>query len=166
LGGLSREVQRIEAFKLVHKRDKRVVKLAEEYLEAVYEIYMTKGGRVKPVDVAKALNVAPSTVKKVIERLCEKGYVRYERYRTLELTEEGMATVEGLKRRHDSISKLFQTLGMDELSAEVEAERLEHQLSENSMKYLEALDQVLNEDKELLNHVREGIRQKLEAAQA
>jgi DtxR family Mn-dependent transcriptional regulator len=86
-------------------------RLAEEYLEAIYEILVERGGRVRPVDVARALNVAPSTVKKVLTRLAEKGYIRYQPYRVLELTDEGMATVEGLKRRHDIVSRLLQTLG-------------------------------------------------------
>ncbi|MCS7129578.1 MAG: winged helix-turn-helix transcriptional regulator, partial [Candidatus Caldarchaeum sp.] len=90
---------RIMALMKAHKREKGAVKLAEEYLEAVFEILRQRNGRVRPVDVARALNVAPSTVKKVIIRLREMGYVRYEPYKLLELTDEGLAKVEKLKRR-------------------------------------------------------------------
>jgi len=132
-------------------------KLAEEYLEAIYEILVERDGRVRPVDVARALNVAPSTVKKVLTRLVEKGYIRYQPYRVLELTEEGMATVEGLKRRHDIVSRLLQTLGMGELEAEVEAERIEHGLSDKSAELFELLGLALEGDESLAAKVRERI---------
>lgn len=152
---------RIEALMRAHKRERGSVKLAEEYLEAVYEILQQRDGRVRPVDVAKALNVAPSTVKKVITRLCEKGYLRYQPYKVLELTEEGLARVRQLKHRHDTVSKLFQTLGLDELSAEVEAERMEHSLSETSTAVLEALLNTLESDLEVLHRVRSGVSEVL-----
>ncbi|MEM2579660.1 MAG: metal-dependent transcriptional regulator [Candidatus Caldarchaeum sp.] len=152
---------RMEALMKAHKKEKGAVKLAEEYLEAVYEIFEQKGGRVRPVDVARALNVAPSTVKKVIFRLREKGYVMYEPYKLLELTEEGLSTVRRLKRRHDIISKLLQKLGMDEMTAEVEAELMEHSVGEQSTQIFEVLGQVLNEDEELCRRVQEGIKNKL-----
>lgn len=140
-----------------HKRERGSVKLAEEYLEAVYEIFQQRGGKVRPVDVARTLNVAPSTVKKVVDGLCEKGYLRYERYKRLELTPEGLAKVRQLKHRHDTVSKLFQTLGLNELDAEIEAERMEHTLSERSTQLLEALIEILQSDEELLKRIRAGV---------
>ncbi|MDW8083732.1 MAG: metal-dependent transcriptional regulator [Candidatus Caldarchaeum sp.] len=149
---------RIEALMKAHKRERGSVKLAEEYLEAVYELFGQRGEKVRPVDVARALNVAPSTVKKVIKGLCEKGYLRYQPYKVLELTEEGLAKVKELKHRHDTVSKLFQALGLDELSAEVEAEKMEHSLSETSTRLLEALLEALNSDEEILTKVRMGVQ--------
>jgi len=145
---------RVRALKEAHRRVKGSPRLAEEYLEAIYEILVERGGRVRPVDVARALNVAPSTVKKVLTRLAEKGYIRYQPYRVLELTDEGMATVEGLKRRHDIVSRLLQTLGMGELEAEVEAERIEHGLSDKSAELLELLGMALERDESLATRVR------------
>ncbi len=152
---------RIEALKKAHRKEKGAVKLAEEYLEAVYEIFQQNRGRVRPVDIARALNVAPSTVKKVILRLSEKGYVRYEPYRLLELTKEGLSNVQKLKRRHDSLSMLLQTLGMDEMTAEMEAERMEHSISDKSTMLFEALGEVLRENEELGRAVRESVMSKL-----
>lgn len=148
---------RMEALMRAHKRERGSVKLAEEYLEAVYEIFQQRGGKVRPVDVARTLNVAPSTVKKVVDGLCEKGYLRYERYKRLELTPEGLAKVRQLKHRHDTVSKLFQTLGLNELDAEIEAERMEHTLSERSTQLLEALIEILQSDEELLKRIRAGV---------
>lgn len=154
---MSGSVHRIEALKKAHKRERGHVKLAEEYLEAVYEILQSRGTTVRPVDVARALNVAPSTVKKVITGLCEKGYLNYEPYKRLDLTEEGLAKIQQLKRRHDTVSKLFQILGMKELDAEVEAERLEHSLSEKSTALLKSLLEALSSDPVLLENVRRGM---------
>ncbi|MEM2224480.1 MAG: metal-dependent transcriptional regulator [Candidatus Caldarchaeum sp.] len=152
---------RMEALMKAHKREKGTVKLAEDYLEAVYEIFLQRGGRVRPVDIARALNVAPSTVKKVLFRLGEKGYIRYERYRLLELTEEGLMMVQRLKRRHDTVSRLLQTLGMDQMTAEIEAERMEHSLGEQSTRMFQALDDLLRQDEELCQRIREEIRSRM-----
>jgi len=147
---------RLEALKRGHARRKYEKKIAEEYLEAIYEI-TRRSERARPIDVAKALNVAPSTVKKVLLRLSKEGYILYQPYAQLTLTEKGRIAIERLKRRHDVLAKLFTQLGMEQMKAETEAEKIEHSLSEETTEILEKLVEFFEHDKTLLSKVREHI---------
>ena len=150
---------RLEALRRVHAKSKLGKRIPEEYLEAIYEL-ASKGEKVRPIDIARTLNVAPSTVKKVLSRLVREGYISYEPYLMLKLTEKGEKAILNLKKRHDIISRLFVRLGMDRIKAETEAERIEHNLSEESTMILEALAEILEEDEELAFKLRHYIQRK------
>ena len=60
----------------------------EDYIEQIY-LQLEARGEARVSDVAEALSVLPSSVTKMAQRLDREGYVVYERYRGLELTERG-----------------------------------------------------------------------------
>ncbi|MEM3096396.1 MAG: metal-dependent transcriptional regulator [Nitrososphaerota archaeon] len=144
---------RLEVLKRGHKKTGSS-KISEEYLEAIYELTTATHKMVRPIDVSRALNVKPSTVNKVLRRLREMGYINYEPYRVLKLTHRGEEAVGRLKRRHDSLSAALQQLGMDPMTAELEAERMEHSLSEESARLFERLGEVLMENSDVAERVR------------
>ena len=59
----------------------------EDYIEQIY-LQLEARGEARVSDVAEALSVLPSSVTKMAQRLDREGYVVYERYRGLELTEQ------------------------------------------------------------------------------
>ncbi len=144
---------RLEALKRGHKKTGSS-KISEEYLEAIYELTRVSDGMVRPIDISRALNVKPSTVNRVLHRLKSMGYINYVPYKVLSLTKRGREAVGRLKRRHDSLSAALQCLGMDPLTAEVEAERMEHSLSEESAKLFQRLGEVLASNEEIAEKVR------------
>lgn len=156
---------RLEALKRGHMRRRGARRLSEEYLEAIYELAMRQE-RIRPIDVSRALNVAPSTVNKVLNRLASKGYVTYHPYRELSLTPQGEREVLRLKRRHDALAKLLHIIGMEPIAAEIEAEKIEHNLSERSTEIIEALADVLYGDKELADLIRRRVSKRIEAGGA
>jgi Mn-dependent DtxR family transcriptional regulator len=155
---------RLEALKKGHgKKRGRFKRISEEYLEAIYELSLQKD-RVRPIDISRALDVAPSTVKKVLSRLVKEGYVNYQPYKKLVLTEKGKDKISRLKRRHDALAKFFQIIGMDSMRAEVEAEKIEHSLSHTTTRLFEALAEVLEEDEDLASVLRRKILDKIRAS--
>ncbi|GBC69214.1 Transcriptional regulator MntR [archaeon HR01] len=150
---------RLEILKKGHKKT-GASRISEEYLEAIYELTTASGGPVRPIDVSRILNVKPSTVNKVIRRLRDMGYIYYEPYRVLTLTKRGEEAVIRLKRRHDSLASTLQHLGMEPVVAEIEAERLEHSLSEESARLFEILGEILSENAELAEQVRRLMKAK------
>ena len=55
---------------------------AEDYLERIYSLIQEKGyARVS--DIAEALQVRPSTVTRMVQKLDEQNLLEYERYRGL-----------------------------------------------------------------------------------
>ncbi|MGI0022092.1 MAG: metal-dependent transcriptional regulator, partial [Nitrososphaeraceae archaeon] len=60
----------------------------EDYLEVIYELVEQKG-YATTVDISSYLNVSSPSVTKMMQKLDETGYLNYEKYRGIKLTNEG-----------------------------------------------------------------------------
>lgn len=114
--------------------------MAEDYVELIAELIETRG-EARPVDIAERLGVKPPTVTKNISRLKVVGLVRRERYRSIFLTDAGQELAETCRRRHRIVVAFLRSLGIDEGTAERDAEGIEHHVSETT---LEAFERRLN----------------------
>ena len=82
-------------------------------------------------DVAMRLSVAPASVSNMFVRLQEMGFVEYERYRGVSLTERRREAALRLLRRHRLVETfLLEHLGYSWREVHEEAERLEHAVSD------------------------------------
>lgn len=117
----------------------------EDYLETIYLLEReNKVARVK--EIAKARNVKMPTVTEVLKRLSEKGYIKYEPYGYVSTTEKGRNYAEGLYRKHKVLINFFQSvLGLSSEDAEREGCLIEHHLSEETVKRIEKLMEILKE---------------------
>ena len=119
-----------EGFAIV--RQAHESEIAEDYVELIAELIETHG-EARPVDIAERLGVKPPTVTKNISRLRTAGLVRRERYRAIFLTEEGQALAEACRRRHRIVVAFLLSLGIDEETAERDAEGIEHHVSDETL---------------------------------
>lgn len=111
----------------------------EDYLERMYNLINEKGyARVS--DIADALEIQPPSVTHMLQRLDEEGYVEYEKYRGVTLTEKGEAVGRDIAERHRDLTTLLELLGVedDELIFR-DVEGIEHYLSPESMERIRAL---------------------------
>ena len=69
----------------------------EDYLEVIYELIQKKG-YATAIDISESLNVSSPSVTKMLQRLEENKYLRYERYRGISLTNEGVSMAEKFMR--------------------------------------------------------------------
>jgi len=101
----------------------------EDYVKAIWEVAGADVASTK--DVAERLLIAPPSVTNMFVRLREMGFVEYERYRGVSLTERGREEALRLVRRHRLIETfLLQHLGYSWDEVHEEAERLEHAVSD------------------------------------
>ena len=101
----------------------------EDYVKAIWEIAGADVASTK--DVADRLLIAPPSVTNMFVRLREMGFVEYERYRGVSLTERGREEALRLVRRHRLIETfLLEHLGYSWGEVHEEAERLEHAVSD------------------------------------
>jgi len=104
----------------------------EDYIEEIYILIDTKGyARVS--DIAEALEVHPSSVTKMVQKLDKDGYLDYEKYRGLVLTKRGKKIGERLVFRHDLLEQFLEIIGVDEENIYDDVEGIEHHLSWNSI---------------------------------
>src|SRR5690606_28130976 len=98
---------------------------AEDYLERIYALIEEKGyARVS--DIAEALQVTPSTVTRMVQKLDELNLLEYERYRGLSLTREGERVGRLIHERHKALERFLNLLGVhDQPTVEKDVEGLE-----------------------------------------
>ncbi len=107
----------------------------EDYLEVIYELIKKKGYATQ-TDISESLNVSLPGVSKMLQRLDESKYLKYEKYRGINLTEEGIEVAENIHEKHGLLSEFFKMIGVDEDVANIDAEGIEHHLHPQTMKKL------------------------------
>lgn len=108
----------------------------EDYLEVIYELVQQKG-YATTVDISSYLNVSSPSVTKMMQKLDETGYLKYEKYRGIRLTNEGIRIARNIRNRHGLLAEFFKIIGVDEETANNDAEGIEHHLHPETMKKLE-----------------------------
>ena len=100
----------------------------EDYIEQIY-ILIEEKGYARVSDIAENLNVHPSSVTKMVQKLDQEEYLIYEKYRGLILTEKGKKIGKLLVFRHELLEKLLRTIGVKEENIYNDVEGIEHHLS-------------------------------------
>jgi DtxR family transcriptional regulator, manganese transport regulator len=124
----------------------------EDYLEVIYELVEQKG-YATTVDISNFLNVSSSSVTKMMQRLDETGYLKYEKYRGIRLTEEGIRIAQNIRNRHGLLAEFFRIIGVDEESANNDAEGIEHHLHPETIRKLEEFINILKKNPSLLKRI-------------
>lgn len=108
----------------------------EDYLEIIYELVQQKGYATS-ADITECLNVSAPSVTKMMRRLHTTGYLEYEKYRGIRLTQQGMDIAKNIKRKHELLTDFFKFIGVREDIANSDAEGIEHHLHAETFKRLE-----------------------------
>jgi len=104
----------------------------EDYLRTVYEIIEEKGyARIK--DIARELNVKPSTAVEMMKKLHSRAFVVYEKYGSITLTRLGREVAEAVEMRHDTFKKFLEIILVPEDVAAKDAHVLEHRLDSKTI---------------------------------
>jgi len=103
----------------------------EDYLERIY-LTIEEKGYVRSRDIATSLNVLPSSVTKMMQKLDERGLGNYERYGGFTLTDEGHKLAKKLVEKHEILENFLTLIGVEEKHIYEEVERLEHYISKES----------------------------------
>ena len=115
------------------KEEKPLTATMEDYLEAIFDLDKDKKV-VRVRDIAKRLDVKMPTVTSMLRNLNNRGLVNYEKYEYVELTESGADVGREMHRRHQVLYRfLTDVLKIDMRTANDEACRMEHVLSESSL---------------------------------
>jgi len=109
----------------------------EDYIEAVYDIYL-KNGKVKAVDVARQLKVSRASVTEALQKLEQIGLINYGYYGSISVTDEGVRKAKEVIRKHKTLAEFFENiLGVEHNLAEETACKIEHVIDNKILKKLE-----------------------------
>lgn len=125
----------------------------EDYIEQIFLLIENKGyARVS--DIAEALEVHPSSVTKMVQKLDRGDYLVYEKYRGLILTTKGKKIGKRLVERHDLLEEFLKIIGVKEENIYQDVEGIEHHLSWNSIDRIGDLVQYFEENPDRVEELK------------
>ena len=109
----------------------------EDYLEAVL-ILQNKKGTVRSVDVARYLEVSKPSVCHAVATLRDGGFLTMDEDYSLHLTDVGRDVAEQTYEKHRFFTERLIEAGVNPDTAERDACRIEHVISDESFRCLKA----------------------------
>ena len=103
----------------------------EDYLEAVLML-QKKNGMVRSIDLARHMEVSKPSISRAVAILQEGGFLTVDSDYFLHLTEAGREVAEKIYERHRFFTEQLITAGVDPKTAEADACRIEHIISDES----------------------------------
>jgi len=122
---------------------------AEDYLERIHELIEEKG-YARVVDIASSLQVKQASVTSMVQKLGELGYLNYEKYRGLVLTEKGKEVACKIQKRHETLARFFSLFGLDAETQRQDIEGIEHHLSAETVNIVADLARFFEENPDTL----------------
>ena len=101
----------------------QILRASEDYLEAML-MMQKEHGYVRSIDIAEKLGVTKPSVTYATKRLREDGLIT--------LTEQGMSIASSMLDRHQTLTRFLMALGVDRETAEADACKMEHDISQTS----------------------------------
>lgn len=129
----------LKGYKL--KNHSIITEAMEDYIEMIYRKTMNNKF-ISIKDLASHLNVRPSSVSKMANKLKELNFINYERYGSISLTNEGFNLGKYLLYRHNTLNKFFKLLNKKSYTLE-QVEKIEHYIDYETITNIEKLIKIL-----------------------
>ena len=114
----------------------------EDYLEIIYN-HSGVDRSLRAVDISKKLNISRASVAEALKKLVAKGYINYDRYDNISLTDLGQSSASEVVSKHSVLQVFFeQILGLSAEEASENACKIEHVITNNA--YLKMANYIEN----------------------
>lgn len=120
----------------------------EDYLEMMYRETL-KDHPLRISNLAKKLNVNPSSATKMMQRLGQLGIVSYQKYGIIRLSEQGKKLGKHFYDRHLIVQTFLQALIPDK-DCLTETELMEHSVSTDTLNALDHMNHFLQQHPDIL----------------
>ena len=104
----------------------------EDYLEIICN-HTNSEKNIRAVDISKELNISRASVTEALKKLANKGFVNYDRYEAISLTETGKEVAQKVVSKHTVLQIFFENiLGLSKEEASENACKIEHVITDNA----------------------------------
>lgn len=103
----------------------------EMYLETIL-ILSKKNRLVRSVDISEYMGYSKPSVSRAMGLLKDDGYIEEDYREGVILTEKGKQIAESVYERHIILAKMFESLGVDSQTADEDACKIEHFISDKT----------------------------------
>jgi DtxR family manganese transport transcriptional regulator len=114
-------------------RNDHASETAEDYVEAIAQIIDARGS-CRVTDLARQFAVSHVTVNRIVDRLQREALVTTQPYQPIELTRKGKLLARKCRQRHEIVYRFLLAIGVDEQTAAIDAEGIEHHVSPATLK--------------------------------
>ncbi len=109
----------------------------EMYLETIHVLSRQKG-RVRSIDVSEYMGYSKPSVSRAVGLLKTGGYIEVDKDGYITLTPLGHEVAEKIYERHTVLTRFLTSLGVSQETAAEDACKLEHAISDESLKAIKA----------------------------
>ena len=138
-------------YEMLSQQEGALTSSMEDYLEMIYR-ECSESGYSRVGKVSEMLHVKPSSASKMIFKLADMGYLKYDRYEIIQLTETGKQAGAALLHRHTVIAEFLQLADSPNILEETEL--IEHSLSAATVANLQLLTDFFRSDREAAEKYR------------
>ena len=110
---------------------------AEDYLETILKI-KTEQGKVRSIDIARAMNYSKPSVSRAMRLLRENECIVMDEEGWIELLPKGREIASEIYERHQLFTKWLVALGVDPEVAAEDACKIEHDISRETFQKMKA----------------------------
>ena len=136
-------------YQIKNQQGGKLTPAMEDYLEMTYRLCMDSN-YARIGKLSELLNVKPPSTSKMISKLANHGYLKYDRYDIIQLTDLGRDVGAYLLRRHEIIESFLRLIGnADPLQ---ETELIEHSLSASTIDDLNMLLEFFKSDEDAVRN--------------
>ena len=105
---------------------------SEDYLEAILML-REQLGKVRSIDIVYKLGYSKPSISIAMKKLREKGLVNMDADGYISLTDEGLKIARHTYTRHKVLTTFFENIGVNPRTAEDDACKIEHDISEETV---------------------------------
>lgn len=129
----------------------------EDYLEIICNLLKT-GDNIKAVEIAKKLNISRSSVSEALAKLAEKNLIIYESHKGITITPDGLKKAQDVILKHNTLTSFFEeTLGLNKNTAEDNACKIEHVISDDVFERIMLFQNYCENNKEFTDNFKRGL---------
>lgn len=151
----NRQFHTVRGYQMLSQQGGQLTPAMEDYLEMIYRL-CSKEGYTRVGRLSEVLHVKPSSTSKMIYKLSELGYVKYDRYDIIFLTDKGKDIGAFLLQRHNIIENFLHLIGITDTLEETEL--IEHSVNHDTVLRLDALLSFFQEDSEARSRYRDFLK--------
>ncbi len=110
---------------------------SEDYLEAILML-KERLGQVRSIDIVYKKGYSKASISIAMKKLRDKGYVNMDSEGYLTLTDAGLKIARHTYNRHKLLTEFLKMLNVDPVTAEADACRIEHDISDETYEKIKA----------------------------
>ena len=123
----------LKGYKLKEKQE--LTDAMEDYLEMISR-YLKTNDYITIKELSQKLNVKPSSVSKMANKLKDAGFINFQKYGNITLTTEGIKKGNFLLWRHKILKNFFKFINKDNYKLD-QVEKVEHFIDNITLKNIE-----------------------------